>query len=406
MATVRSIIAASLRRIGVLAEGETPSAVQANDGLESLNALLDQWAADRLQIPVVLRSILSLESGVGAYRLSPVTTDATLSDGFDDTAWSGFPPGWTLTSSGSLTLNRDTSHFQSTPNSILMATGSSGSGSLTRDVVCSAGTRCNLSFWMGQNASTPTDVLGSLTVLNLWTNLYLGPDGTWGTAEANAFEATNDSGTPPFVRSTMEFYLDPGAPIGSTLRFSINFSSETGGDLCFYDTFDFTNNADLRERPVYVDHVNYIDSNNNDELEITLQPLTDDAWSALRLKPQTSPLPIYYYYNPTFPYGSLNVWPVPNQSGLTLVVYAAYPITKFASTTAAFYLPPGYERMIVTNLALELAPEYGAQPSPLLMQQAQDSKETIKRSNVRVADLRYDAALLGGGGRRYDIRTG
>lgn len=50
MATARELIEGSLRLIGVLAEGETPSADTINDGLTAFNQLLDSWSAERLSV--------------------------------------------------------------------------------------------------------------------------------------------------------------------------------------------------------------------------------------------------------------------------------------------------------------------------------------------------------------------
>lgn len=50
MATANSIIAGSLRLIGVLAEGENVNSDTANDCLTAFNQLLDSWSAERLAV--------------------------------------------------------------------------------------------------------------------------------------------------------------------------------------------------------------------------------------------------------------------------------------------------------------------------------------------------------------------
>jgi hypothetical protein len=50
MTTARSIIKRSLQKIGVLVKSEEPSADEANDGLLALNALIDSWSNDSLNI--------------------------------------------------------------------------------------------------------------------------------------------------------------------------------------------------------------------------------------------------------------------------------------------------------------------------------------------------------------------
>ena len=47
MATARDLIKRSLRRIHVLDADEEPTDAEANDALESLNEMLDLWAANK-----------------------------------------------------------------------------------------------------------------------------------------------------------------------------------------------------------------------------------------------------------------------------------------------------------------------------------------------------------------------
>jgi len=67
-------------------------------------------------------------------------------------------------------------------------------------------------------------------------------------------------------------------------------------------------------------------------------------------------------------------------------------------------LPPGYERAIQQNLALELEPYYPtAVISQLLRMQAAESKGNVKRSNVRPVIAVYDKELTRSGHPRYNI---
>lgn len=50
MATAGDIIYGSLRLIGMLAEGETPSAETARDALTAFNQMLDSWSTERLAV--------------------------------------------------------------------------------------------------------------------------------------------------------------------------------------------------------------------------------------------------------------------------------------------------------------------------------------------------------------------
>jgi len=158
-------------------------------------------------------------------------------------------------------------------------------------------------------------------------------------------------------------------------------------------------------RPVYLDHVNFIDTSTSPDTEYKLTPLTDDAWAAIAQKALTGTLPTNWHYNPTFPTGTLSLWPVPTSSTLQGALYAPQQVSEFASLDEVISLPPGYRRMLVKNLARDLAPSYDRPVHPELKEEAIESKATVKRNNRRLSDLSFDAAVLGGSG-FFDIYTG
>jgi len=159
-------------------------------------------------------------------------------------------------------------------------------------------------------------------------------------------------------------------------------------------------------RPVYIDHVNFVDTSATPDLEQALNPLTEDAYSRIAQKALTSPFPTCWYYNPTYPTGTLELWPVPTSTTIQGVLYAPAAVVAFAALTTTVALPPGYERMIIKNLAMELSPSYGRAADQVLMQQAVESKEVVKRSNRRLMDLSVDAGALLQGRGTYDINSG
>jgi hypothetical protein len=52
-----------------------------------------------------------------------------------------------------------------------------------------------------------------------------------------------------------------------------------------------------------------------------------------------------------------------------------------ATLTTALAFPPGYLRAFVYNLAMEIAPEFGVEPSPQVTRIAMTSKRNLKRIN-------------------------
>jgi hypothetical protein len=144
--------------------------------------------------------------------------------------------------------------------------------------------------------------------------------------------------------------------------------------------------------------VRYQDTSVTPTLEYPLTPLTDDAWRLLPQKNLTSPLPTSYYYNPTFAagLGSLYLWLVPTQTTLQGVMYYPAQVTRFNSISDTIALPPGYNRFLRDNLAVELASEFreNVPVDPTLMASAAQSKAIVKRKNHRLSDLSIDTALL------------
>lgn len=163
-------------------------------------------------------------------------------------------------------------------------------------------------------------------------------------------------------------------------------------------------------RPVFLDHVSFLDPAATTPVEIPLIPLTDDAYAAWPMKTQTSALPTAWYYAPTFgasALGTLYLLPIATTS-LTGVLYAPSAVSEFAALTTTVSLPPGYHEFFVTNLAMAMLPGFGVQPSPALVQRAMESMATMKRSNTRLMDMSCgDAAFIGGRrGGGWDIMSG
>lgn len=71
MATVRDVVTGSLQEIGVIAAGETASDADAAIGLRALNDLVDQYAAERLQIYALVRTTWTIAASTQTYTIGP-----------------------------------------------------------------------------------------------------------------------------------------------------------------------------------------------------------------------------------------------------------------------------------------------------------------------------------------------
>jgi hypothetical protein len=76
----------------------------------------------------------------------------------------------------------------------------------------------------------------------------------------------------------------------------------------------------------------------------------------------------------------LTVYPVPTIA-MTLNLWSWKPLSSFAAVTDVVSLPPGYEKAIAYNLAIELAPENEVPVPATVERGAITSKKLIKRTN-------------------------
>lgn len=78
MATALDSIKRAMRLIGALSIGETPSAEESQDGLESLNAMLDSFANDKQVIYAPTLDTIAWAPSTSSYTVGPTGTVATV----------------------------------------------------------------------------------------------------------------------------------------------------------------------------------------------------------------------------------------------------------------------------------------------------------------------------------------
>lgn len=156
-------------------------------------------------------------------------------------------------------------------------------------------------------------------------------------------------------------------------------------------------------RPVYIGQINLLDTAADPDTETPLVRLSEAEYASIPQKAQTADRPSHWYYNPTMATGTLTLWPVPTGS-YSIALYVPTQLTEYSALSTTVSLPPGYRRMLVANLAVELAPDYRVPVDPELKQQAMDSKNVVKRSNRRWRELSFEASAgVQNDGVSYDI---
>ncbi len=126
----------------------------------------------------------------------------------------------------------------------------------------------------------------------------------------------------------------------------------------------------------------------------------DEVYQGLNLKTLQS-IPSLLNYTNAYPYGTIRLYPYPS-TGYILSITSEKELDQF-TLNQTVNLAPGWNRALIYNLAVELAPEYGQQVDPLVLKIANDSKGQIAKSILRVRTM--DAPPLSQIG-MFNIYTG
>ena len=133
-----------------------------------------------------------------------------------------------------------------------------------------------------------------------------------------------------------------------------------------------------------------------DGYDYGLRVLNDSEYAAEPSKTLESSIPESIYYDPAYPDGRVYVVPVPD-AALTITLVHDDEFTSLSSVSTALSMPPGYERALRYALAVELAPEFGKKPSPIVLSTAAESLGLLKSRNTQPQYLSFDATLTSGG---------
>ena len=114
--------------------------------------------------------------------------------------------------------------------------------------------------------------------------------------------------------------------------------------------------------------------------------------------------PDLFYYEPADPLGTI-YFELTTDQAYTLILWSVKPMTSFTAITTEDSVPEEYGELLVTNLAVRLAPHFAKEAAQTTKAMAVSTKANIEGHNLmsRVPTLVVDHALRRG---RFDFTSG
>jgi hypothetical protein len=132
-------------------------------------------------------------------------------------------------------------------------------------------------------------------------------------------------------------------------------------------------------RPVLLDDATYF-KDPGTGVSYGIKFINQQQYDGIAVKTVTSTFPQVIFVNMTYPDIEMFVYPRPTRD-LEWHFISVEELTQPATLDTNLTFPPGYLRAFRYNLACELAPEFGVEPSPQVQRIAMTSKRNLKRIN-------------------------
>jgi hypothetical protein len=149
-------------------------------------------------------------------------------------------------------------------------------------------------------------------------------------------------------------------------------------------------------RPTALTGANYF----IDPIDYQMRETTNKAFADIPYKAALG-IPEIFNYEPSFPLGSLSLWPTPGVAG-TIKIQSPQQLTQFPDLTTDVAFPPGYQKAIRMVLCVALCNEFNVPLSAQLSASANGAIKRIRRMNVSVPLLDLHASA----GNSRNILTG
>ena len=132
-------------------------------------------------------------------------------------------------------------------------------------------------------------------------------------------------------------------------------------------------------RPILVDDSSYF-RDPSSGISFGIKLINQQQYNGIAVKTVTSTYPQVMWVNMEYPNITMTVYPVPTKT-LEFHIVSVEELTQPATLATTLAFPPGYLRAFKYNLACELAPEFGVEPSPTVSRIAMTAKRNLKRIN-------------------------
>ena len=135
----------------------------------------------------------------------------------------------------------------------------------------------------------------------------------------------------------------------------------------------------IGDRPIQLDDATYfIDPTSG--ISYGIKIINQQQYDGIAVKTVTSSYPQVMWINTNYPNIDMHIYPVPTRA-LEWHFISVNPLDQPAALGTSLAFPPGYLRAFRYNLACEIAPEFGVEPSPQVQRIAMTSKRNLKRIN-------------------------
>ena len=132
-------------------------------------------------------------------------------------------------------------------------------------------------------------------------------------------------------------------------------------------------------RPVLIDDATYyLDPGTG--VSYGIKFINQQQYDGIAVKTVTSTYPQVCWVNMEYPNITMTIYPKPTRL-LQWHIISIEELSQPASLDTVLHFPPGYMRAFTYNLAMELAPEFGVEPTPQVQRIAMTSKRNLKRIN-------------------------